>query len=267
MKSIFVEGLQGMGKSTLIQKLSLLYPDARVYREGDYCPVELAWCSYVTQEEYHYILEKYQEIEEEIKKWTVFEDGMYVVMYTRIITDIPGFHKDMEQYEIYNGRCSLAELETIVLKRYQRYAQNQTGEKEISFFECALFQNIIEDLMLFHCLDDDQISQFYKRLNFMLDKCDFQLFYLYDEKVEECINRIIKERCDEDGNPAWLPLMEGYIETSPMGQKCGLKGYEGLVAHLKHRQKLELRIIQETFYDRCIVLPAKNYSNEELFIR
>ena len=41
----FVEGLQGSGKSTLVQKLSEKYPNCTAVREGDYSPVELAWCT------------------------------------------------------------------------------------------------------------------------------------------------------------------------------------------------------------------------------
>ena len=48
----FVEGLQGSGKSTLVQKLSELSPECIAIREGDYSPVELAWCAYVDEKKY-----------------------------------------------------------------------------------------------------------------------------------------------------------------------------------------------------------------------
>ena len=40
----FVEGLQGSGKSTLVKRLSERLPDHKAFHEGDYSPVELAWC-------------------------------------------------------------------------------------------------------------------------------------------------------------------------------------------------------------------------------
>lgn len=52
--NFFIEGLQGSGKSTLVNKISKKYPDHTMFREGDYSPVELAWCAYVTEEEYHF---------------------------------------------------------------------------------------------------------------------------------------------------------------------------------------------------------------------
>ena len=51
----FIEGLQGSGKSTLVARLSERLPEHKVFREGDYSPVELAWCAYLTEEEYEKI--------------------------------------------------------------------------------------------------------------------------------------------------------------------------------------------------------------------
>ena len=52
----FVEGLQGSGKSTLVQRLSENLKGYRVFREGEYSPVELAWCTYMTEGQYRDIL-------------------------------------------------------------------------------------------------------------------------------------------------------------------------------------------------------------------
>ena len=48
----FVEGLQGSGKSTLVSKLQELHPELKAVREGEYSPVELAWCAYLDEEKY-----------------------------------------------------------------------------------------------------------------------------------------------------------------------------------------------------------------------
>ena len=102
--NIFVEGLQGMGKSTLLQKLSRKYPEYHVYHEGDYCPVELAWCTCMTQKEYEEALSAYPMLKEEMMRRTYREGDRYIMEYTRILTDVPDFHRDMERFEIYNGR-------------------------------------------------------------------------------------------------------------------------------------------------------------------
>ena len=69
----FVEGLQGSGKSTLVGNLSKKHPELKVYHEGDYSPVELAWCAYVSREKYEDILDKYASIRGDIEKKTTAE--------------------------------------------------------------------------------------------------------------------------------------------------------------------------------------------------
>ena len=38
MKNIYIEGIQGMGKSTLVNRISNAIPELHVCREGDYSP-------------------------------------------------------------------------------------------------------------------------------------------------------------------------------------------------------------------------------------
>ena len=110
----FIEGLQGSGKSTLVEKLSKKYPVCTAFREGDYSPIELAWCAYVTKDKFDEILEKYKSISALINEKTHIEGNHRIICYTQIITDVPGFHKDLENYEIYNGHLSLNEFKRII---------------------------------------------------------------------------------------------------------------------------------------------------------
>lgn len=258
MKNIFIEGIQGMGKSTLVNKLAYTIPELKVCREGDYSPVDLAWCTWMTKEEYEKAIEKYEEIQDEISKKTVIDGEHYVVSYTQVLTDIPGFHKDLEQYEVYNGRTSLDELKEIVLSRYKQFSG--TGY----VFECAFFQNIMEDLILFHMLSDDEIIDFYRSLYELVDKENFVLFYLYSEELEETIRIIRKERSDHFGNEMWYNLMLQYLMHSPLGEKEGYSTFEDLIAHLNHRQALEMRVIQEVIGENAVLLKSKEWKVEEV---
>lgn len=93
----FIEGLQGAGKTTFVQKLSDQLTDDKVFREGDYSPVELAWCAYVTEEQYCKVLADYPSIANEIQEKTVTEAAHKVICYTQILTDIPDFHRNLER--------------------------------------------------------------------------------------------------------------------------------------------------------------------------
>ena len=63
----FVEGLQGSGKSTLITRLSEQHPDCVPIREGEYSPVELAWCAYLKEPEYRELLEAFSSLRPQIE--------------------------------------------------------------------------------------------------------------------------------------------------------------------------------------------------------
>ena len=254
----FVEGLQGSGKSTLVRKLSELHPKHTAVREGDYSPVELAWCAYVDEEKYREILDKYSDIRSEIEGKSHAEGDKRIICYTQIITDIPGFHKDLEQYEIYNGRRSYAEFREIVLRRYKAWKPDRM------IFECSLFQNTIEDMILFRCFPDDEILSYYRDVRDTLEGKEYRILYLTADDLRSNLDVIRKERSDDQGNELWFPLMSRYFDESPYAKTKGLQGTEDLIRHFEHRQKLELRICKELFSDRCTLLASKKYTDQEL---
>lgn len=133
MNNVFIEGIQGMGKSTLVNSIYTAIPEFRVCREGDFSPVDLAWCTWMTKEEYEAVLQCYKPIRDEIIKNTVQEQNHFVVSYTRIITDIPNFHKDLEKYEVYNGRKTLRELEQLIFRDIKAFRKQVIFLSALSF--------------------------------------------------------------------------------------------------------------------------------------
>ena len=249
----FVEGIQGAGKSTLVSRLAGHFPEYRVFREGDYNPVELAWCAYMTEVQYDEVLARYEGLREEITANTYTEGDRRIVTYTRVITDVPGFHKDLEQYEIYNDRMDRAQFEETILGRYARW------NGDASIFECSIFQNIVENQILFYEMTDEEIVDFYRRLKAVIKSRDFRILYLEVGDIAETLQVIRKERVDDKGNEMWFPLMVGFLEESPYGKRLGLRGFEGLVKHLEHRKSVEQRILTEVFPEQTVILTSKNY--------
>ena len=78
---IFVEGLQGAGKTAFVNNLSEQLSDFKVFREGDYSPVELAWCAYVTEQQYQDILAKYPSLRTDIAEKTLTEGTHKFICY------------------------------------------------------------------------------------------------------------------------------------------------------------------------------------------
>ena len=247
----FIEGLQGAGKTTFVQNLSEKLCDYKVFREGDYSPVELAWCAYVTEEQYNDVLQKYPTLNEEIKEKTVAEGEHKIICYTQILTDVPGFHKDLEKFEIYNGNMDKESFENVIFERFRKW------DEEGEIFECSIFQNIIENQMLYFMMTDAEILDFYRRLKNVLTDKPYKIIYLDVDDIPAAIDIIRKERSDDNGNELWFPLMIAYIEESPYGKEHALTGLEGLLGHLERRKALEHRIMEEVFKEEAVVVKAK----------
>ncbi len=249
----FVEGLQGSGKSTLVSKLAEAHPGHRAVQEGDYSPVELAWCAYMDEGRYLDILAKYPELKQAMEEETFTEGDKRIVCYTKVRTDDHAFYKDLEQYEIYNGRTSYDDFRSIILSRFRSW---NTGDM---IFECSLFQNIVEDMILFRCSPDDEIIGFYKEIRKALGGRDYRIVYLKVSDIKGNLDVIRKERSDDKGNEIWFPLMLGFFDSSPYAKVNGVQGAEALTDHFRHRQELELRICEEVFPDRYTILPSKGF--------
>jgi len=164
----------------------------------------------------------------------------------------------LEKLEIYNGNLDRESFEAVVLERFGRW----NGEGQI--FECSIFQNIIENQILYLGMKDEEILDFYRRLEKILHGRPYRILYLDVEDIAGAIGVIRKERSDDAGNELWFPMMLRYLEESPHGKVCGLSGLAGLLAHLEHRRNLERRIIDEIFREQTVMLRAKAYRFDEV---
>ncbi|MDE7327349.1 MAG: deoxynucleoside kinase [Lachnospiraceae bacterium] len=257
----FVEGLQGAGKTTFVQQLSKLHPDHKVFREGDYSPVELAWCAYCTEEEYQGILKEYPLLAQEISEKTVAEEGHKIISYTQILTDIPNFHRNLERFEIYNGNLDRESFEKVVLNRFGKW----DGKGQI--FECSIFQNILENQMLYLQMTEEEILCFYRKLKSTLEGKPYKIIYLDVKDIAAGIDCIRKERVDGKGNELWFPMMVRYLEESPCGKEHTLVGLDGLLSHLGKRRALEHRIMEEVFGKNAVILKSKAYRMEDIALQ
>ncbi len=258
--NVFIEGTQGSGKSTLTTRLAQKYTAYHPYREGDLSPIELAWCSYLTLEQYQEILIKYAAYADEIKKNTLEEGDRRVVSYTRILTEQRAFYEYMESFEIYNGRITFDQFREILLSRYQKL--NTYG----NIFECSLFQNTIENMLLFYEMSEEEIFAFYQEVYTVLREKNIKILYLQTDELRQSIEHVKKERVDTEGNEIWFDLVLRYFETSPFGVRNHCAGMEDYVAHLQRRMRIEKKIMEEIMGACSVILPAKRYEIEEIIL-
>ena len=252
----FVEGLQGSGKSTMVRKLSERNPGYTAVLEGEYSPVELSWCAYVNNDQYKEILNRYPDLRSAIEKKTYSEGSRKIICYTKIVTDNRAFYQDLEQHEIYNNRVSFDDFRSIVLERYRKWSSDEM------IFECSLFQNTVEDMILFRQASDEEIISFYRLVREALHGKEYRIIYLKADDIRANLDVIRKERSDESGNEIWYPMMLGFFIDCPYAKARGLQGEDDLIDHFRHRQKLELRICEEIFPDKSMILRSKDYADE-----
>lgn len=258
MENIFIEGIQGSGKTTIMKSLCDKLDGYQLYWEGDISPVELAWCSYMTREEYQQALAMFPDLASEIKAYTLKEETHVIIAYTRILADRREFYQHMERYELYNGRRTFKGFKDIILNRLGKF--DGTG----NLFEGSFFQNMIEELLLFYCKPEEEILDFYRELFTVVNQKKFRLIYLYSENIESNILKIKGERSDENGVEMWFPLMMNYLNDSPYGREHAFLDVTDMASHFERRSKLEMRIIKEILGEYAMVLPAKAYDIEEV---
>lgn len=160
--------------------------------------------------------------------------------------------------KIYNGNLDRASFENVILERFGRW----DGEGQI--FECSIFQNIIENQMLYLMMTDDEIISFYQRLERVLAGRSYQIIYLDAADISGTLEVIKKERSDEQGKELWFPMMIRYLEKSPYGKQHALCGMEGLVRHLERRKALEHRLLNEIFVNNATIVESKNYKMDDI---
>jgi uncharacterized protein YpiB (UPF0302 family) len=257
-KNVFIEGIPGTGKSTLLNKLQKEIKDYQFYWEGDISPVELAWCSYMTKKEYNEVLIKWPDFSAEIQEFTKKEDNHIITAYSRIKTDQYELYGEMERFELYGGRRKFEEFHSIIMKRFKEFGEKGT------VFECSFFQNIIEELMMFYLYDENQILEFYQQLIANIDMEAFLLIRLVTPDIEESLLQIIDERVDENNEKIWFQMVLEYYNQSPYGKKHPFNGVEDLIAHFTRRIRLEKSIMDQLFPNNYVELKSKQYDIRDI---
>ena len=251
--NFLVEGIQGSGKSTLVRKLSEKHPSCTAVMEGDYSPIELAWCARLNEVQYSEVLKQWNDLQDQLHCKSHKEGNYWIVCYTQVKSENRDFYQQLENFEIYNGRTTFEEYKDIVLKRYR----NWQGDSNI--FECSLLQNAVEDMILFRDMSDDAILSFYKEVRSALKGKEYEIYYIESPDIGKNLNAARVERVDKDGNEIWFNMLMEYFINSPYAKKRSLNKYENLLTHRQQRQTLELRICREVFSEKLNVIKSKTY--------
>lgn len=257
-RNIYIEGIPGSGKTTVLDRLGERLTGYRLYHEGDISPAELAWCAYMTKADYEEALLALPGMAQAITEHTMQEGEHFIVAYTKIHAQDMAFYQYMERFELYGGRRDLEQFKKII------YGRTAAMEGSGYLFECAFFQNVLEELMLFSQYEDVQILEFYKEWMTFIDMESFFLIRLKTSNIRESILHIKEERVNGQGEEEWYSLMLSYLQQSPYGMRHCFRGLEDVIGHFERRMDLEDKIMDILPEKNRINIESKNYDLEWL---
>lgn len=259
---ILVEGIPGSGKTTMSMKIAdylSLQKKTEFYKEGDGHPADLAWCACIPKEQFGDLINHYPEYEKSIREHMYEEEGFVIVPYTCFPIDDPLLYQKMESFEVYDNRVSLQTFMDLHLKKWKSFGEKAKAVDEYTVFECAFLQNHINELLLFHCCEEEEIKEHLLKLIDTVKALKPIMFYLAQPDVYETIRRVSDARVDEYGNKAWMERVIPYIENTPYGFRHNLKGFEGMAEYFSDRKRMELKLIH-TLPIETYVINNLNYN-------
>ena len=111
-------------------------------------------------------------------------------------------------------------------------------------------------------MSDEEILSFYHEIKEALKDQEYAIIYLKTGDISSSLDHVRKERTDDQGREIWFEMLCDYFNASPYALSHGLKGENGILRHLQHRQDLELRICKELFPGQSVILDSKNYDED-----
>lgn len=215
MKKIyFIEGIPGIGKTTLSQTIEYLLlqksSNVKRYEEHSYeNPLDITRKAFFSQVEYKKFVGRCVSLSEEgkytaddiiseIESKTSFMGDYVIVSYLQPYFADKVIERELRQLygnEVCNGHVSELEYTKIVYSLFLRFSEkSQDGFSYI--FDGALFQNILLDMIGFYNCDTESLKHFYTKLFAALTSFEINILYLYDENIDALLNATNTERSE-----------------------------------------------------------------------
>lgn len=207
-KLVFIEGVSGVGKSTLTQKLRNKLREmgysADYYLEFDSTnPIDFYCVAYFKQDDYADLLAQYAEFAVAIKNNTIFAEDVRLIRYYKgDVAQFPSPLLDLLREREFcwhpTNLVPMAEYTRVYRILWERFAQNTDGHLDYLLFDGSLFHHPINDLMRNYNASSNQVAKHIDTLLDAVSSLHPHIIYLLTNNIAE---RLQKARINRGETP------------------------------------------------------------------
>ena len=207
-KILFIEGVSGVGKSTLVSRLT-----ERLWGQGysvqswvefDFTnPIDFYCTAVVSSEEYEDLCSRYPDSVEALRRYTVAADDIKLVRYYN--EDTPLFEQPLLS-ELWDREFCYEPKNPVPLSKYTRiyqavwrqYFSTLDQETDYLIFDGSLLHHPINDMMRNYHADKEQIFCHIRQLLGAMGHVERTIYYL---RTDDIAAQLARAHADRGQNP------------------------------------------------------------------
>lgn len=257
----FIEGTLASGKTTLAEKLfdscRRAGKTAALYCEHDASnPLDFTNRAFLDTEEFtrlkarltaafhsHYGEDYAYGLHKLEQSTQSFAGGLLVHIPTLASNDdrINRELAQLESFQLCNGVLPKERYMELLTLRWAAYAASFVPETE-SFFEGALLQNPLLDLIGWYQLSLEELRGFYKCLTGLFPPHNYAISFIHVSDIPSALSKAGRER--NNSRVPWIESFVAWVEHTPYGQARCLTGFDGAVSFSETIQNAGLLLLE-----------------------
>ena len=203
-KLIFIEGVSGVGKSTMVQtlqkELTGLGYKVKSYLEGDYTnPIDFYYTAYFTAHEYEKLCYKYSHNREIINMNTIKVDDIRLIRYAHgkeFIFEEPLLSTLIENEFCYHPKkiIPIDKYISVYTKIWNKYSESLKGKFDFVIFDGSLLHHPVNDIINNYHITGEQAVPFITALLNAIELTEKYIFYLKTDNISIQLQIAYKDR-------------------------------------------------------------------------
>ncbi|SDC69944.1 hypothetical protein [Geotoga petraea] len=247
-KLILVEGLPGVGKTTISKTIKQIFHKqnikSKLFLEGEIDqPADYESVAFFNEKEYEEIIKKHPENSEIIKKITQKNKKGYLLNYKEEIDyfireENKNIFEKIKEKDIYELPLELHQ--ELILEKWDEFSKKIKNEDEVYIIECCFIQNPITYSFIREGESEQNFLKYIKKIEDKIISSNPLLIYVEQDDYEKSFKKIVEERPTE-----WKNFFIDYYTNQGYGKESNKKDLKGAIEVLKKRQKIEQKILND----------------------